>query len=126
MEPEVRLIAREALFEQLQQEFLGRMIKKGIQKAGKAVKKTAQAVAREAKETAQAARILSKLVRNKKPTPQEIQFLKLQSVDIAKALALIGLQAVPGSSIGIVALEKLGQKYGFTLFPKSHEMPEGE
>ena len=60
----------------------------------------------------------------KKPTPNEIKFLKSQSVDIAKALALIGLQTVPGSSAGIVVLEKIAKKYGFTLLPRAQEEPE--
>lgn len=51
-------------------------------------------------------------------------FLKGQSIDLAKALALIGLQAVPGSSLAIIALEKIGKKYGFTLFPQAQKDPD--
>jgi len=102
------------------------MFKKEIKKAEKIAKETAQATAREIRETAKAARILSKLLRRKHPTPEEIKFLKTQSVDIAKVLALIGLQAVPGSSLGIIALEKIGQKHGFTLFPKAQKDQDKE
>ena len=102
------------------------MLEKEIKKVEEIAKETAEATAREIKETAKAAQILAKLVRRKHPTPEEIKFLKSQSVDIAKAVALIGLQAVPGSSLGIIALEKIGQKHGFTLFPKAQEDQDKE
>jgi len=77
---------------------------------------------RESKETVVAAKILIRLIRDeKKVSDEEVKFLKEQSVDIGKAIALIGLQFVPGSSIGIIALEKIGKKRGFTIFPKEHE-----
>lgn len=45
-------------------------------------------------------------------------FLKGQSIDLAKAMAIVGVQAIPGSSVAVIALEKLAQKRGFTLFSK--------
>lgn len=81
---------------------------------------------REGKETYIAAKILFKISKGKEVTPEQIKFLKEQSVDIGKALALIGLQAVPGSSVAIVALEKIGEKHGFTLFPKDQNDPTME
>jgi hypothetical protein len=74
---------------------------------------------REVKETYEAAQILLLLIEDKKVSPEQISFLKSQSIDIVKVLTIIGLQAVPGSSIAIIALEKAAEKYGFTLFPKS-------
>lgn len=79
---------------------------------------------REGKETYIASKILLKLAEGKEVSPEQIKFLKEQSVDLGKALALIGLQAVPGSSVAIIALEKVGQKHGFTLFPKDQVDPK--
>lgn len=62
-------------------------------------------------------------------SPEQIAFLKDQSVNLGKAFALIGLQAVPGSSVAIVLLEKVAEKHGFTLFPrelKESGMPEAK
>jgi hypothetical protein len=78
---------------------------------------------REAHETEVASKILMKIVRGKKVTPDEIDFLKDQSVDVGKALALIGIQVVPGSTLAIIAMEKIGRKYGFTIFPKAQIEP---
>lgn len=83
------------------------------------LKKFNSAFKRESRETIIAAKILKKIIMKKEPTKEEISFLKSQSADIGKAAALIGLQLVPGSSIGIIALEKALKKYGMTIFPKS-------
>lgn len=87
-------------------------------------KNIGKAAKREAQETRDASKILMKIVKGKDVTPEEVKFLKDQSVDLGKAVALIGLQAVPGSSVAIIAIEKVGQKHGFTLFPKDQVDPE--
>ena len=83
-----------------------------------------KAFKREAHETEVAARILLKIAKGKNVSHEEIKFLKEQSIDLGKALAIIGLQAVPGSSVAIIAIEKFGQKHGFTLFPKAQIEPD--
>lgn len=85
------------------------------------IKSVGKAFKRESKETKIASKILLKMLKGKDVTPEEIQFLKGQSVDLGKALALIGLQAIPGSSFAIIAIEKVAQKYGFTLFPQEQK-----
>jgi hypothetical protein len=87
------------------------------------IKTVGKAFKRESEETKAASKILLKIVKGKEVTSEELHFLKEQSVDLGKALAIIGLQAVPGSSIAIIAIEKLGQKHGFTLFPKDQKEP---
>lgn len=86
-------------------------------------KEVGKAFKREVSETKIASQILLKIIKGKEVTPEQIKFLKNQSIDIGKALAIIGLQAVPGSSIAIIALEKAGKKYGFTLFPRDQNGP---
>lgn len=90
-------------------------------KIWQSTKNFGKAFKRESKETVKAAKILGKLITKKEPTQDEINFLKSQSVDIGKAVALLGLQFIPGSSLGIIALEKSLKKYGMTIFPKSQE-----
>lgn len=95
-------------------------------KAWDGVKNTGRAISRETMETVAASKILLKLVSKSEVSDDEVEFLKDQSIDLAKALALIGLQAVPGSSVGIIALEKLAQKKGITLFPKAQNIPKNK
>ena len=74
-------------------------------------------IIREAHETHEASLIFLKMSKGENVSKEEIEFLRNQSIDIAKALSIIGLQAVPFSSIGIIAIETIGKKHGFTLFP---------
>jgi len=97
-----------------------------IDKAWTGVKDVSKAVVRETVETAAAAKIFLKILSNSEISEKEVEFLKDQSVDIVKALALIGLQAVPGSSIGIIALEKFAKSKGFTILPKAQEIPKDD
>lgn len=66
-----------------------------------------------------AAEILIRLLEKRPVSSEEIIFLKEQSIDLAKVLTLLGLQVIPGSSIVIIMLEKIAEKHGFTLLPKS-------
>ena len=96
-----------------------------VNKAWTGVKNIGKAVTRETLETYAAAKILIKLTHDSENvTDEEIEFMKDQSVDLVKALTIIGLQAVPGSSAAIIALEVLAKKKGFTLFPKEQVIPE--
>lgn len=70
-----------------------------------------------------AAKILVKLLENKAVQPDEIQFLKAQSLDMTTILALIGFQAIPGSSVALIVLEKMAEKHGFSIFPKIIKNP---
>lgn len=89
--------------------------------------RTKRAFKRESKETVVAAKILAKLLKDEDSvTEDEIKFLKNQSVDLGKAVGILGLQFVPGSSLGIIALEKIGKKKGFTVFPKENEVPNSK
>jgi len=116
-ENKIRKIVKESI-----EESLGGWAKDKANKTWQSTKKVGKAIGRETKETAIAAKILYKLVKRKNPTPEEIKFLKGQSADLGKALALIGLQAIPGSSAVVIALEKVLKKYGMTLFPKKQEL----
>lgn len=95
-----------------------------IDKAWVGIKKISKSVARETVETIAAAKILLKILSKSEVSDKEVKFLKDQSIDLAKALTLIGLQAVPGSSVGIVALESFAKSKGFTIFPKAQDIPD--
>jgi hypothetical protein len=72
-----------------------------------------------------AAEILIRLLENRQVSPEQLNFLKGQSIDFTKVLALIGLQAIPGSSLAIIVIEKLAEKHGFSLFPNpNRETPD--
>ena len=85
------------------------------------IKSIGKASEREVHETYLASEILLKLSKGDDVSTEQITFLKQQSIDLAKAVTLIGLQAIPGSSIAIIAIEKIGQKNGFTLFPQAQK-----
>jgi hypothetical protein len=78
---------------------------------------------RESHETVVASKILFHIIEMQEVSPEQVAFLKSQSLDIGKALAIIGLQAIPGSCIAIITLEKIGEKHGFTLFPQKQIEP---
>lgn len=99
-------------------------MKAELDKTIREVKDLEKAAEREAHETYLASEILFKLSKGDKVTGDQITFLKEQSIDFTKALTLIGLQAVPGSSLAIIALEKIGKKHGFTVFPQTQNDPE--
>lgn len=100
--------------------------KETFQSVFKKFKNLGQAFKREANETVLAAKILKNMLQKKEVSPEQIEFLKSQSADLGKALAIIGLQAIPGSSIAIIALEKIAQKHGFSLFPQDQTDPKTE
>lgn len=100
------------------------IIKREAGKLIKKLKNLGSAATSEAQETYVAAEILVKLLEDKPVTEEQIKFLKEQSFDIAKVLALIGLQAVPGSSLAIIVLERIAIKHGFSLFPKIRKTPD--
>jgi hypothetical protein len=104
-------------------------IKNEASKAVENIKKLEDFTKREVKDTYLASEILLDLTKGNEVTEEQIKFLKEQSINLGKALAIIGLQAVPGSSVAIVILEKVAEKHGFTLFPKElkePEMPKGK
>lgn len=103
---------------------LKNQVKEEANKVLKNFKSLEKSSEREAHETYLASEILLRLSEGHEVSEEQIRFLKEQSIDFAKALALIGLQAVPGSSVAIVVLEKIGQKHGFTLFPQAQKDPE--
>lgn len=95
--------------------------------AGKALEKMkslGHATEKQAKDTYLASEILLSLTKGHEVSETQVIFLKEQSINVGKALALIGLQLVPGSSVAIVILEKVAEKHGFTLFPRDLEEPQ--
>lgn len=99
-------------------------IKQGTGKALDKLKALGHVTEREAKDTYLASEILVYLIRGHDVSEEQIAFLKGQSVNVGKALVLIGLQAVPGSSVGIVLLEKLAEKHGLSLLPRVLDRPQ--
>lgn len=78
---------------------------------------------RERKETAEAVKILARLIKNRSSvTKEDITFLKQQSGDIARIIALISLGAV--SVVIPVGLEKLLNQYGISIMPKQRGKDE--
>lgn len=91
-------------------------IKKTAVKVGKTAK-------REKKETIVAAQILKKFILKKQVTDEEKKFLKEQSIDIARILPLVAVQAVPAPIPITPFLIALGSKIGINLVPKEQKMP---
>ena len=75
------------------------------------------AARREGKETTEAAKILAKIINKKEVTEQEKIFLKSQSKDLARIVAVMGLGVV--SMALPVALEKILNKWGISILPKN-------
>ncbi len=92
-------------------------LKEDILKAKEKIKTFEIEAKEEGRDDYVAAEILVRFLEDKPVSEVQIEFLKKQSIDFAKVLALIGLQAVPGSSVAIVLLEKIGKNMGFPFFP---------
>jgi hypothetical protein len=79
---------------------------------------------REKSETVEAVKILGNLLSNKEVSERDIKFLKSQSKDIAKIVAVMSMGAV---SMAIpIALEKILNRYDITIMPTSHKEEENE
>ena len=78
----------------------------------------------ESYDTLVAGEILLLLLEGKQVSEEQLTFLKKQTIDFTKVLAIIGLQAVPGSSIAIIALQKIGEKHGIDIIPKPTAPPK--
>lgn len=74
-------------------------------------------------QTVAAGKVLMDIMRGGKPTRQELKFLKEQSVDLLKILGLIGANAIPMSSLILVAIERAMKPYGISLLPTKREIP---
>jgi len=70
-------------------------------------------------ETKEGSKILIKMVRGNKLTPEESKELTTQAKDLAKGIPLLGLVALPGGGIATIALVKLAKKYNVDLLPTS-------
>ena len=100
---------------------VGNYIRDKKQKAGESFKKFIEATRREGKETAVAANILLKLIKNRDEVSQnDIDFLKAQSKDLAKIVAVVGMGAV--SSVIPIAVEKILNKYDISIMPSSQNL----
>lgn len=75
---------------------------------------------REKKQTKEAIRILKKVLQKRDPTPEEIKYLKGQSLDLVKIVGLMGLGVV---SVAIpIALEKALNKWDISIMPKDQDL----
>lgn len=78
----------------------------------------------EAAETKEAERILVKYVERKDITKEEKKILKNQTIDIAKVIFIgIPLAVIPGFSVVMIILVKLGKKYKFNVLPSAFAPP---
>jgi len=80
------------------------------------------AAKREGKETEVASEILKRLLTKKEVSKIEKTFLKSQAMDLLKIVGVLGLGAV--SAIIPVTLEKILNKKGLSILPKSQEIPK--
>jgi len=78
----------------------------------------------EYRQTLAAGRVLMHIIRGGRPTNEELKFLKEQSVDLLKILGLIGANAIPMSSVILVAIERAMKPYGMSLLPNKQEIPD--
>ena len=75
---------------------------------------------RERKETIDAGKILFRLLRGEKVGGDDIKFLKSQSADLGRIVAVMGLGAI--SAAIPVVLEKVLNKYGISIMPKDNRV----
>lgn len=79
----------------------------------------------EIKETEQAEDVFEKYIGGKEVTREEKEILKNQTFDIAKIVFIgVPLAVIPGFSLLMVLIVKLGRKYNFNILPSSFASPK--
>ena len=84
------------------------------------VKSMWDGVKRESAETKEAVRLIGELVKGNEITDEQKEFVKAQSVDIAKAVPLIAISGIPVPIPITPILILLGKKIGWDVLPNSH------
>jgi len=74
---------------------------------------------REGKETKEMIKIISEILKEGDAKPEEIKFIKEQSKDLIKIVAIMSMGAV--SMVIPITLEKILNKYGISILPKSNK-----
>ena len=79
------------------------------------IKQASKTAKREIDDTAKAAKIIKNIIKNKNATPEEVAFLKHQSIDIMKILGILGISII--SSAIPILLDKILKPKGINIFP---------
>lgn len=88
------------------------------------VRKVGSTAKREKEETIIAVRILTRYVRDKESiSPEELKFLKDQSIDLARILPIVAVQAVPAPVPITPFLIAFGKKIGIDVLPREQIRP---
>lgn len=64
--------------------------------------------------------------RSRKLTPEEVELIKDQSIDLFKLICLSGIFVIPGGTFIIFILVKKGERYGIKVLPSSFQNKENE
>ena len=99
---------------------LGNYLKKIHTKGATLASEVWEAVKIEGQETKICVEIISKMIKEEPVTENEKEFLKAQSLDLARILPLIAIQGIPIPVPITPFLIILGRKYGFDVLPKDN------
>jgi len=79
----------------------------------------------EIKETEQAEEVFEKYIGGKEVTSEEKEILKSQTFDMVKIVFIgVPLAVIPGFSLLMVLIVKVGRKYNFNVLPSSFASPK--
>ena len=95
-------------------------IQAALKKCGDFAKEVWDGVKRESRETREAVRILGELIKGNEVSQTQKDFVKAQSVDLAKAVPLVAVSGIPVPIPITPLLILLGKKIGFDFLPNSH------
>ena len=95
-------------------------IQAALKKGGDFAKEVWDGVKRESRETKEAVRILGELIKGNEVSQTQKDFVKAQSVDLAKAVPLVAVSGIPVPIPITPLLILLGKKVGFDFLPNSH------
>jgi len=103
------------------------MFDKIRQKGEEALKDFWNKTRQEVHQTKEAEEILIRYAQKKGVTAEEKKLLKTESIDIAKVIFIgIPLAVIPGFSVIMILLVKLGNKYKFNVLPSAFAAPKEE
>lgn len=95
-------------------------INNALKKGSDFAKDVWDGIKRESRETKEAVRLLGEIIKGNEVSQTQKDFIKAQSIDLAKAVPLIAISGIPVPIPITPFLLLLGKKVGFDFLPNSH------
>lgn len=121
----IRKAIRKQINETINESFLNNLKKKVIASTQKGWRNLKDGAKRESSETKAAAILVGRVLKGKSLSAEERKFVFSQTLDVGKIFILLGIQAIPASTLLTPTLLALQKKYPkISIFPKQNTIPD--